>query len=336
MISRAWLEQQAEAAWYRDAKWAWVLRPLSLLVLSFVRLRRRRFFTQPPARPPLTVVVVGGITVGGTGKSPVVMALATALIERGARVGVISRGYGGEKNHGPKLVDPDVHTAAEVGDEPLMMAKILRVPVVVSPDRARSVAWLTANTAVDLALSDDGLQHYVMWRDFEIAVLDAERGLGNGWLLPAGPLREPADRLSTVNWVLQRNGTQPRSGFRYRVTGLRHVRSGQRSEFDMLVHSWQGRRLIAATGLGQPRQFFDMLERLGLEIQTLAVGDHEALDRDALAEIDADVILVTAKDEVKLPTPVDTRIWTVEIDAELPDGLVDAVMDCARSHPNAQ
>lgn len=336
MISRAWLEKQAEAAWYEGAKWAWLLRPLSLLMLPIIRLRRKRFFTKPPARPPLTVVVVGGITVGGTGKSPVVMALASALMDRQARVGIISRGYGGARNPEPKLVDPEQHTAAEVGDEPLMMARALQIPVVVSPDRARSVAWLTANTAVDIVLSDDGLQHYVMWRDFEIAVIDADRGLGNGWLLPAGPLREPADRLSSVDWLLERNGEQPHTGFSYRVTGLRHAQSGRRSEFEMQVYEWQGQRLLAATGLGQPRQFFDMLTGLGLEVQTLAVGDHEALDRDAIAAMDVDIILITAKDEVKLAKPVDTRIWVVEIAADLPEGLVDAVMACANSHPEAQ
>ncbi|MEE4204084.1 MAG: tetraacyldisaccharide 4'-kinase [Halieaceae bacterium] len=336
MMSRLWLERQAEAAWYQNARWAWALRPLSLLAVFFVRWRRRQFLAHPPARPPLTVVVVGGITAGGTGKSPVVLALAAALTERGARVGVISRGYGGAKRTRPELVNPDQHTAADVGDEPLMMAKALDIPVVVSPDRARCVAWLTANTSVDIVLSDDGLQHYSMWRDFEIAILDRERGVGNGWLLPAGPLREPADRLSTVDWVLERNGQDPRTGFCYRVTGLRHARTGQRSDVDSQISDWQDQSVVAATGLGQPHQFFAMLEALGIKAQSIAVADHQPIDSGTLDSLDASIILVTAKDEVKLPQPVDSRIWVVEVDVDLPNGLVDAVLECAHSHPEAQ
>ena len=147
-----------------------------------------------------SVVVVGGLTAGGTGKTPVLIALGQWLIERGCRVGVVSRGYGGELSPEPLGW---VHDSARVvGDEPLLIKQRLGVPVVVCPDRQRAVTDLIEGVDIDVVLSDDGLQHYAMLRDVEIAVLDADQGMGNGRLLPAGPLREPVERLRSMDWVL--------------------------------------------------------------------------------------------------------------------------------------
>lgn len=327
MSARAWFEQQLSRSWYGGSWWSLLLLPLTGLVYVVVLWRRHRFRTHPPEKLPVPVVVVGGLTVGGTGKSPVLMAIATALGDCGFHVGVVSRGYGGHVHRSPKLVDVNHSQAADVGDEPMLIAATLNQPVVVCVDRQRAARWLHRHFAVDVILSDDGLQHYGLWRDLEIAVLDGERRLGNGWLLPAGPLREPASRLATVDWLLERNSLDPLCGFSYRISQFRCLATGETADPSAANALWRGVRVMAATGLGQPEQFFSMLRRLGVAIeQTLAVADHESLE-DALDQLKpAGIVLVTAKDAVKLPMLRDTRVWVTEISVDLPHNLLPALM----------
>lgn len=313
------LEVFFNRVWYQGDWRGWLLLPLSLLFALLTWLIRLRWRLWPPAALPVPVVVIGGITVGGTGKTPVIATLARRLAGHGLAVAVVSRGYGGSYR-GVAAVTPD-SAAAVVGDEPVLIARDSGVPVYVARDRRLAVAMAAARGAA-LVLSDDGLQHYAMPRDYEVVVLDEQRGLGNEWLLPAGPLREGRWRLDRVDWVLARNGGQPDTAFWYRVTGLRHLCAGTRIDADTAAHDWADATVSAATGLGQPQQFFELLGSLGIGADNHAFADHHALTAAEIAALPGDRIVVTAKDAVKLVAPVDPRIWVLEIEAVIPDGLV--------------
>lgn len=316
------LEAFFNRVWYQGDWRAWVLLPLSVLFALVTWLIRRRWQYWPPAALPVPVVVIGGITVGGTGKTPVIATLARRLASHGLAVAVVSRGYGGSYS-GVVGVTPD-SAAAVVGDEPVLIARDSGVPVYVARDRRLAVAMAAARGAA-LVLSDDGLQHYAMPRDYEVVVLDEQRGLGNEWLLPAGPLREGRWRLDRVDWVLARNGGQPDTAFWYRVTVLRQLRDGTRLDADTVTRDWAEASVTAATGLGQPEQFFELLGSLGVAADTHAFADHHALTAAEIAALPGERIVVTAKDAVKLVPPYDPRIWVLEIEAVIPDGLVDSL-----------
>lgn len=319
---RSVLERVLNSIWYGRNALSLLLIPLSWPVQWVVTRRRARAPAKHSTPEGVSVWVIGGLTAGGTGKTPVLIALGQWLIERGYRVGVVSRGYGGEGHREPHWVE-DRDAARVVGDEPLLVKQRLGVPVVVCSDRQRAVSDLIARSHIDLVLSDDGMQHYAMPRDAEIVVLDAERGLGNGRLLPAGPLREPVDRLRSVDWILERNSADADRRFAYAPVSALHMATGRVQPWRECVDEWLGQNVAAATGLGQPRQFFDMLRGSGLSIREHAVSDHGELPQkqlDALAEA---VVLVTAKDAVKLTHPVDPRVWVVEIDVDLPPSLLN-------------
>ena len=313
------IEARVVRAWYRGAWWLFLLWPLSLLVAIVVRHRYRR--RQRVDTLPVPVIVVGGITVGGTGKTPVVIALAEFLGAQGLRVGVVSRGYGGSTGEQIQRVKAG-SPAAVVGDEPLLIARRTGVPVVVGRDRCQAWQQLTGRTGLDAVLSDDGLQHYALPRSYEIAVVDGQRGLGTANLLPMGPLREPASRLKAVDWVLVRNGDQSDSGFHYRPCHLECLQSGQRVEPGSLSSRWRGQRVAAVTALGQPEQFFGTLEGLGLVAERVSFPDTYPITEGDLGQIQADIIVMTEKDAVKLQPSADARVWVLAITAELPDALL--------------
>jgi tetraacyldisaccharide 4'-kinase len=176
--------------------------------------------------------------------------------------------------------------------------------------------------AVDVVLSDDGLQHYPMARDIELLVIDATRGLGNGRLLPAGPLREPVSRLDSVDAVLERNSDDLDRGFRYRPSGATHLASGRQQAWLECLTEWREQSVVAITGLGQPAQFFEMLRGQGLAIHADSLGDHEAMTQAHLDRREEQVVLITAKDAVKLTEEADPRIWVVAIEVALPSSLL--------------
>ena len=188
--------------------------------------------------------------------------------------------------------------------------------------RHAAVDVLVDQGAVDGVLSDDGLQHYPMPRDIELLVLDAERGLGNGRLLPAGPLREPASRLTNVDVVLERNSCDPDRGFSYQPSGALHLASGRQVRWSDCVAEWRDQSMVAMTGLGQPRQFFEMLMGQGLAIEAESLGDHKAMTQAHLDRRDEQVLLMTAKDAVKLSECTDPRVWVVAIEVALPSSLL--------------
>ena len=277
-----------------------------------------------PIDPRVPVIVVGGITAGGTGKTPCLIALSQTLIKQGYNVGVVSRGYGRQSPEKTVLVQA-ADNAATVGDEPLLIKRTVPAAhVLVAQSRQEAVLRLLEAKEIDVILSDDGLQHYSLYRDLEILVMDASRALGNGFLLPVGPLREPRTRLATVDCVLVRNGTNPATSFVYVVKGFRNESTGERLGLDAGLAAWQGAQVVAATGLGQPAQYFEMLRCKGLTFESVAVADHAVLPMEKIiSSYVPDVVLITEKDAVKLKGPACDTIWVVEIEALLPSHLVD-------------
>ena len=321
---RAVIERLLNDVWYENTPLSWLLIPFSWPVGWVVNARRSRAPDKRSTPDGVTVIVVGGLTVGGTGKTPVLVALARWLIDREYRVGVVSRGYKGQRASDLHCVT-ERDSAREVGDEALLIRRELGIPVFVCRDRKRALQELVALGDVNVVLSDDGLQHYNMPRDLEIVVLDAHRGLGNGRLLPAGPLREPDRRLASVDWILERNSPDADRGFAYRPMRARHLASGKVLIWQTFVDSWAQQDVMAVTALGQPQQFFNMLRAQGLNPREVALPDHEVVDLPSLNALAGDVILMTSKDAIKLPNDADARLWVVEIEVTLPPSLLDKV-----------
>ena len=318
-----------EASWYRGDSWLWLLRPLECVFRLLAATRRglyqRRILSS--YRAPVPVVVVGNITVGGTGKTPVVIALVEALQAQGLRPGVVSRGYGATDNDFPHVLGPDSN-AGQSGDEPLLIYQRTRAPCVVDPDRGAAVQTLLSQFAADLIICDDGLQHYALRRDFEIAVLDQARGVGNGFCLPAGPLREPVARLHSVDKVLYRGSDNPEDGVSYQSQAWINVQTGEQRPVDAFSRSGT---VTALAGIGQPEQFFATLEALGVTFDSQVFADHYRYTAEDFSTLGAQPILMTEKDAVKCRVFTGPDAWYLRIEAQLPQSLVTAVAELARS-----
>jgi len=298
------------AIWYRSAAPPWPLRLLARPFGLIVRLRRAGYARGAlySRRLPKPVIVVGNLTVGGSGKTPLVIWLAQQLAERGLHPGVVLRGYGGSAARGraPQLVQPGSDVAL-VGDEAVLLRQRAGVPVAVGRDRAAAAQLLLAAGA-DVIIADDGLQHLRLARDFEIAVLDGARSLGNGYLLPAGPLREPALRLASVDAVVingeaahcaaiaQRAGVA--RAFVMRLTGEWLRTLGDSGE-PVALSSLAGRRVHAIAGIGHPQRFFAQLAAAGLTVIAHAFPDHHRYRAAELEFGDQLPLLMTEKDAVK-------------------------------------
>jgi tetraacyldisaccharide 4'-kinase len=333
------LESTLSRAWLRRGPLACALWPLSLpfRAVSGVRARLYRAGLLPSQRLPVPVLVVGNIFIGGTGKTPLTIWLAETLRAAGFTPGIISRGHGGEGG-APRPVTAD-SLAAEVGDEPLLIAQRTGCPVMVGRDRpAAGRALLAAHPEVDVLVSDDGLQHYALQRDIEIVLFDG-RGAGNGWLLPAGPLRELVSRrrdFTVVNTPLltpQLAAAVGGAPFRMQLAGQVAERLAQRTERTPLA-ALAGKRIVAAAGIGNPGRFFSMLRDQGLDFAELALPDHhDFLDRP-FAQVDADIILITEKDAVKCGQienlKNDPRLWVVPVTAQLDCALAEQIVEKCR------
>lgn len=319
-----------QAAWRADSAWLQLLRPLSLLHRLVLSVRRQLFLRGLRAvyRAPVPVVVVGNITVGGTGKTPVVIALTRALRDRGLRVGIVSRGYGASQGAFPRRVSPE-SSWRDVGDEPLMIARQTGCPVVIAPRRADAVRALLCWQSPELVISDDGLQHLALARDLEIVLLDAATGIGNGRLLPAGPLRESAARLHDCDWILQRDSHNAARRFRYRVDGLIHMSTGDIHSPDVFA----GRRVHAVAGIAQPNAFFDSLRCFGMALSVHRFPDHHGFVDEDFSDLDDRPIIMTEKDAVKCQSFAGHDFWFLRITAVLPEALVDDVASLLESGP---
>tara|TARA_R110002110_G_scaffold66978_1_gene183140 strand:+ start:242067 stop:242924 length:858 start_codon:yes stop_codon:yes gene_type:complete len=274
------------------------------------------------------VVVIGNLTLGGTGKTPVVVALVEALQSRGLRPGVVSRGYGGKAGSYPVVVTNET-SAQECGDEPLMIHRRTAAPCVVSPSRSDATRALLNDTSIDVVICDDGLQHYALARDYEVAVFDGARRWGNGHCLPAGPLREPLARMSSVEFVLWRNSAPGPSHFRSSVDSLVNLCTGERRP---AVPASVGHNVHAVAGIGQPEQFLQSLQALGFTLQAQIFPDHHAYGAGDFVALADKPIIMTEKDAVKCSGLVSDNAWYLRISAELPLPLVDAVVDLSAKH----
>lgn len=309
---RSWLTRR----WYTSTPAPWVLRPLAAAFGLVARLRRKRQQARARLeRPAAPVIVVGNIAVGGTGKTPFVIWLVERLREWGWKPGVVSRGYGGNSNTWPRRVDA-ASDPGEVGDEPVLIATRARCPVVVGPDRRAAAQMLLADGAVDIVVSDDGLQHYRLWRDLEIVVVDASRGLGNGQLLPAGPLREPAARLGEVGLVVA-NGTGWTAPTGRQITMRLYATAAHALQGDTVrpIAAFAGETVHAVAGIGNPARFFSMLSQQGIRLVMHPFPDHHPFQAADLDFGDGLPVLMTEKDAVKCRALGDGARWVVPVEA---------------------
>jgi len=337
-----------QSVWYeRRAQWfSALLLPLSWLFAAVVGVRRAAyrngwFRSFRVSRP---VIVVGNVTVGGTGKTPMTIWLAEQLRSRGVQVGIVLRGYGGRSAHWPRDVQPDT-AWEEVGDEAVLLAQRTQALVVAGPDRV-AAAKRAIERGAEVVLCDDGLQHYRLARDGEIAVIDERRGLGNGRLLPAGPLREPAGRLAQVDLkVLTRRsgGVERPAAFANAMVATPvlgdaiSIATGERRS----LQSFAGSRVHAVAGIGNPQAFFDSLTNLGLTVQAHPLPDHAPLTVADISFADEAPVLMTQKDAVKCRAgalgnrplenrplenrPMRNRLWAVHLDIAISPADAQAV-----------
>jgi tetraacyldisaccharide 4'-kinase len=332
-------------AWYmaRPPVWLWPLAPLAGVFAGLAGLRRLAWQCGmlQSVRLPVPVLVVGNLTVGGVGKTPLVMALARAFRDAGRRPGIVSRGHGGAAGRGrqaPRPVRAD-SLPAEVGDEPLLLAAQSACPVWVGRDRAATAqALLAAHPDVDLLLCDDGLQHYRLARDAEIVVFDG-RGIGNGWRLPLGPLREPLARLAPAPArplaALVFNGAPDARvcraapdvpAFAMQLLPETFYRLGAPA-CRATPAELAGRRLHAVAGIGDPARFFRTLSALGLEFTATAFPDHHVYTAADLARPPGTVLLMTEKDAVKCAGLDPGEAWVLPVRACLPPQLIDVLLE---------
>ncbi|SEJ95839.1 tetraacyldisaccharide 4'-kinase [Pseudomonas sp. NFR16] len=303
-------------AWYKGHPALALLRPLESLYRRVVDGKRARFLAGQGDiyKAPVPVIVVGNITVGGTGKTPLILWMIDYCRRRGLRVGVVSRGYGATPPSLPWRVSAG-QSAAQAGDEPLLIVKRAGVPLMIDPDRSRAVRALLAQEPLDLILSDDGLQHYRLARDLELVLIDAARGLGNRRCLPAGPLREPVERLQSVDALLYNGAADDRDdgyAFQLQPSALVNLLSGERHPVD---HFPQGQALHAVAGIGNPQRFFKTLEGLHWRPVPHAFADHAVFSAEALAFTPALPIVMTEKDAVKCASFAAPDWWYLAVEA---------------------
>lgn len=314
--------------WYRrGCAWTYLLAPATGLFILLSALRRLgyRLGLRPIARLPVPVVVVGNIAVGGTGKTPFVIWLVEALRRAGRHPGIVSRGHGGSSLE-PVPVDSASDPAA-CGDEPVLLARRTGCPVWVGRRRGDAAkAMLRAHPEVDVLVCDDGLQHYALARDIEIAVVDGVRGHGNGWRLPVGPLREAPGRLDGVDAVIVNGVSDAAVGFPGsfamrlvpgEFVNLRHPERRGGSE------AFQNGPVHAVAGIGHPQRFFDTLADLGLSVVPHGFPDHHAF---TVADLPAGTVIMTEKDAVKCAAFVRDDLWSLGVDAQVDDGLQSLIL----------
>ncbi len=310
------LADRLQDAWYRGHPALGLLRPLEALYRRVVTRRRERFLAGEGDiyRPPVPVVVVGNITVGGTGKTPLILWLIEHCRARGLKVGVVSRGYGAHPPQLPwrvKLTD----AAEQAGDEPLLIVQRTGVPLVIDPDRPRAVRVLLETESLDLILCDDGLQHYRLARDLELVLIDAARGLGNRRCLPAGPLREPETRLFSVDALLYNGAAEDRQdgfAFQLRPSALINLANGERRALDGFP---PGQAMHAVAGIGNPRRFFATLEALHWRPVPHAFADHARYSAAQLHFSPPLPLVMTEKDAVKCRGFAAEDWWYLAVDA---------------------
>lgn len=312
--------------WYRITPLHLVLLPVSWLFGALAALRRMLYRNHILAshRLPVPVIVVGNISVGGTGKTPLTLALTDKLIQFDMHPVIVSRGYGGSVQQPTQVMaDSDARVC---GDEPLLMARRGLCPVWVGRDRvATARAALQAHPECDVILCDDGLQHYRMQRDVELVVVDGKRRFGNGLLLPAGPLREPVSRLSSVDAVVVNGEGAAPGEYTMRLHGELFHNLFNPSK-TLQAYCFQGLRLHAVAGIGNPQRYFDQLRAMGLDCTEHPFADHHPYTPEELAYTECDALLLTEKDAVKCTSFADTHYWVLRVEALIDTKLIELIL----------
>jgi tetraacyldisaccharide 4'-kinase len=312
--------------WYKPKPWGWLLWPFTKIFAYAVKIRKylyqRHWFAT--YRSPVPVIIVGNITVGGTGKTPLVIYLAELLSKHGYNPGIVSRGYKG-KVKSVILVSP--HSDPKVvSDEAVLLANRARCPVIVAKKRAVGVKQIVRHNKVNIIISDDGLQHYALARDIEIAVIDGVRRFGNGYSLPMGPLREPESRLDSVD-LLVVNGGETNSVREHAMRLVcKNVYSLSHPAKVLGIEYFRGTAVHAVAGIGYPERFFQQLRDLGIEVIPHAFPDHYAFSPADVSFADPRPVLMTEKDAVKCKHFAHSKHWVVALSVELPESFDASVI----------
>ncbi|MBR50987.1 MAG: lipid ABC transporter permease [Gammaproteobacteria bacterium] len=308
-------------SWYKSSLWLYLLYPFSLL-FSYLTTRRRKKFIDKQKdsfKPDIPVIVVGNITIGGTGKTPLVKHIASELHKKGYRPGIVSRGYGGKFKKTLQVLKNS--TVKETGDEAQILAK-LNFPFYIDKNRVRAIKTLIKNHNCNVIISDDGLQHYKMGRDIEIAVIDGKRRFGNSLTFPGGPLRESKKRLNSVDFIVNNSGPTEEGEYLMNISPSKfvHLKSGKSYK----IEDWPMHKNVhAVAGLGNPGRFFDLLNRLGFDIERHPYPDHHNFTSSDLYFLDHLPILMTEKDASKCKDFDNNKIWYLTIDADVSNNFID-------------
>ncbi len=331
------LHRLADALWYEGHPLNWALRPVSAALGAVVKLRkaayRRGYLAQ--YRSPVPVIVVGNISVGGTGKTPFIIWLGKLLqAQKNAagqpiRIGVVSRGYqSAAERGGCQRVNAD-SLPEQVGDEPYMIYQHLQCPMAVAAKRTEAIATLLQDQELDVILSDDGMQHYAMARDLEIALIDGSRGLGNGQLLPAGPLREPPERLQSVDFIVANSAAYADAPImQLQAQQVLAVADGSPQ---CPLAELRGQTVHAIAGIGNPQRFFTSLREQGIDCVAHPFADHHRFSAGDLQFNDDLPVLMTEKDAVKCRKLGVDRLWYVPVQARLPQHFSAQLLDAIQS-----
>ncbi len=323
------LSEWLQSIWYEKKSVALFFLPLAGLFYATVVCRRFLYKAglKKSTQLSVPVIVIGNITVGGTGKTPFTVWLANYLKQKGFRPGIISRGYGGMASSWPQQVRPDSDPRT-VGDEALIISRATKCPMAVGPDRVSAARELIEHTDCNIIISDDGLQHYALARTIEIAVIDSARRLGNEYCLPAGPLREPVSRLDEVDLIVV-NGVAEKDEVGMRLEGDMAVNLKDSSKTKALK-AFKGELVCAVAGIGNPERFFDHLKQSGLEIKTLSFPDHHRFSKADLTIPGQAVVLMTEKDAVKCSAFTTGREWYVPVHAIVDSQVGEQIIDLVK------
>lgn len=323
-------------AWFGRGRWTRLLLPLTFIFNGLVRSRKDRLLAKDRWEPPVPIIIVGNITVGGTGKTPVVASFVKGLQDRGYHPGIISRGFGGSEGKGSQQVTAQ-SIPEDVGDEPLMLFRQLDVPVVVNPDRVSAARMLYEQFACDLIIADDGLQHYNLKRHVEVLVIDGKRMFGNGLCLPAGPLREPIERLQTVDFVLT-NG-EPLKPLTVSYTTFTLLPEDVMPLSTLFQEQGdpprEGSTVHGVAGIGDPDRFFNTLSSLGFNVIAHHFPDHYPFKAEDICFNDEHPVIMTAKDAVKCVGFATKKHWYLPVKTNIPATVFDEITSLV-THTNAR
>lgn len=314
---RRQLASKLEQAWYERSGLTQLMRPLSWLFISIVTMRRLLYRSKiiKSTKLPIPIIVVGNLTVGGTGKTPLVIWIANYLKNAGYKPGIISRGYGGKARSWPQQVRPDADPVM-VGDEAVVISRRTACPMAVGPERVADGQALLKYANVDVIISDDGLQHYALDRTVEIAVIDGIRRFGNGFCLPAGPMRELRSRLEEVDCrVTNGVAAQGEIAMKYLADKAINLVSNEVRS----ISDFRNQPVNAIAGIGNPDRFFNFIRTHGIRTNTRAFPDHHLFTAEDISFPDHEVLFMTEKDAVKCQRFARDNWWYIPVDAVLPD-----------------